>query len=318
YQAYAEAIIRVSRRVASTGQPIFIDEQQLAATNGKANWFQSSHVPVLGEDGKVAQVLSVMTDITARKESAEQMLTMVKDLQQALKFKDEFMAVMSHELRTPLNAIVGFSGIALMTGDASAQTTKMLERIDFNARRLVSLINDLLDLSRINAGRVEILWADSDIHELAQAWYENFRERIISKGVTFTLDIDPALPKVISTDPDRLTQVASNLLTNAAKFTETGSVTLSLKMLGADRWMMTVADTGIGISEAYQQAIFEEFRQVEAGMQSKYGGTGLGLAIVQKLCVLMDGQIKVKSKLGEGSTFTATFPLRTAGGQGAA
>ncbi len=307
----AQLAIDILRHVVSTGQPVLNLEERVRSASGKIHWFQSSHVPVLDDEGHITQVLSVMTDVTELREAGDQMFMLINELRDAIKFKDQFMAVMSHELRTPLNAIMGFTGIALMAGDTSAQMTKMLERIDFNARRLASLINDLLDLSRINAGRVEILWEKVNIHELAQAWYDSFLPRISAKNVEFVMHLAPDLPELIETDPDRLTQIANNLLTNASKFTESGSITLTLRRAEDPAlWELEVSDTGIGISEAYQQAIFEEFRQVEAGMQSKYGGTGLGLSIVQKLCRLMDGQIRVKSALGEGSTFTATLPLR--------
>ncbi|MCU0475578.1 MAG: ATP-binding protein [Anaerolineae bacterium] len=305
----AQAVVETARRIASTGKPMLNLEQRVPDRDGKVHWFKSNFVPVMDDQYRVTQVLFVMSDVTELREAAHEMGVMVNDLQQALKFKDQFMAVMSHELRTPLNAILGFTGIALMTGDASSQMQRMLERIDFNARRLVSLINDVLDLSRINAGRIDILWERVTIRELAQAWHDSFLPRATAKGVQLVLDIAPDLPETLETDPDRLTQIANNLLTNATKFTEKGSVTLSLRRLDEARWALTVRDTGIGISEAYQTAIFEEFRQVEAGMQSKYGGAGLGLSIVQKLCVLMGGQIAVQSKLGEGSTFTASLPL---------
>lgn len=305
----AAASFKKHQKVMETKQPYPTEEEQVISPSGQTYWFQTSRVPVLDEDGHVIQVLYVSTDITALKQASDEMSRLISELQQALKFKDQFLATMSHELRTPLNAIIGFAGICLMSGEAPPQTTMMLERIDFNARRLANLINDVLDISRINAGRVEILWTKVDIRQLAQTWHTDYVQRITGKGVQFILDIDPALPIEVDGDSERLTQIANNLLTNATKFTDKGSVTLALQKQG-ENWAMTVKDTGIGISETFQQVVFEEFRQVEAGAQSKYGGTGLGLAIVQKLCILMDGQITVSSKLGEGSTFSATFPLR--------
>jgi len=305
----AEKSLKVLRRIIHTKQAEPTQEEEVVDVTGQTHWFQTSRVPVLGDTGEVEQVLYVSTDITEIKLASEEMINLISELQQALKFKDQFLATMSHELRTPLNAIIGFTGICLMASDSSPQMNMMLNRIDFNARRLASLINDVLDISRINAGRIEILWTKVNIRSLAKAWHDDYNQRITSKGVEFRLEIDESLPETIDGDPERLTQIANNLLTNATKFTDNGSVTLSIER-HADQWWLSVKDTGIGISETFQHVVFEEFRQVEAGAQSKYGGTGLGLAIVQKLCILMNGQISVNSVLGKGSTFSASFPLQ--------
>lgn len=308
----AVASFKKHEQVIQTKQAYPTEEEQVFNPSGKSYWFKTSRVPVLDDEGNAIQVLYVSTDITALKQATRQMEHLISELQQALKFKDQFLATMSHELRTPLNAIIGFAGICLLTGEATPQIKMMLERIDFNARRLSNLINDVLDISRINAGRVEILWKKVDLRKLAETWHTDYLQRITGKGVEFILDIDPNLPTEVDGDPERLTQIANNLLTNATKFTDKGHITLSLKKRGLN-WTLSVQDTGIGISDAFQQVIFEEFRQVESGALSKYGGTGLGLAIVQKLCILMDGQIGVTSKLGEGSTFTATLPIQHMG-----
>lgn len=297
----------LKKRIIATGQSE-TTEEQLVNAKGESRWYRSTRVPVRNESGVINQILCIAADITDYKNASEELNRLVNELQSALKFKDQFLATMSHELRTPLNAILGFTGIQLMTQGLPPTTTMMLERIDFNAKRLANLINDVLDISRINAGRIEILWKPVKLRELAKTWHVDYQQRMTAKGLTFTLDVDETLPETVESDPERLTQIANNLLTNALKFTEQGSITLSLKRSG-DQWSLSVADTGIGIPESWQQTVFEEFRQVESGIQSKYGGTGLGLAIVQRLCILMNGQIRLVSAPGSGSTFTVTFPL---------
>jgi signal transduction histidine kinase len=248
--------------------------------------------------------------IDTREKAEKDMESLVKELQGALLFKDQFLATMSHELRTPLNAITGFSGIALMQDDLSPDIEMMLERIQINSKRLMSLINDILDISRINAGRIEILSEDVNLWELVKGWREDFNESAANKGLALELTIDPSLPQNIQGDPDRITQVAANLIGNAIKFTERGSIRISAAPLGETHWILTISDTGIGIPDTWQHLIFEEFRQVDGSASRKYGGAGLGLSIVRKLCLLMGGNVVVSSKPGDGTTFTVTLPQK--------
>lgn len=236
--------------------------------------------------------------------------TLVTDLQSAMLFKDQFLATMSHELRTPLNAIIGFSGMGLAE-DYPEEIEHLFERIRVNALRQLGLINDILDISRINAKRLEILSVRVALHELIKGWYTDFQKQARDKGLEFILELDSSLPLETTHDPDRLTQIASNLLTNAVKFTDKGSLKLSTKRLNDTTWTLTITDTGTGIPETWQHVIFDEFRQVDGTSARKHGGAGLGLSIVQKLCLLMGGSIRLESKVGEGSTFIVTLPLYT-------
>jgi signal transduction histidine kinase len=234
----------------------------------------------------------------------------VRELEDALLFKDQFLATMSHELRTPLNAVLGYSGIATMQYELPPQVVHMMERIKMNSKRLLNLINDILDISRINANRVEIVQRPINMQALAQGWHEDFGEQMRSKGLEYNLDMDPALPETIIGDEERLSQIAHNLVNNALKFTEKGSISLSVRKQDEATWSIAITDTGIGIPDTWHHLIFDEFRQVDGTSKRKYGGAGLGLSIVQKLCRLMGGNIRVTSKVGEGSTFTVTLPLR--------
>lgn len=282
------------------------------AKDGSYYWVDTTIVPFLNEQNKPYQYVAIRTDITQRKAAEAERERLIRELEEALLFKDQFLATMSHELRTPLNAILGFSGIALAKGGLPPQATHMFERIKINSKRLLALINDILDISRINAKRITLVERPISLSALVTGWVNDLEQTVAEKGLEFSLELDPALPEKIVGDEERLTQITNNLLVNAVKFTETGSIKLAVSRLGADRWQIRVTDTGQGIPETWQHLIFEEFRQVDGSSRRKYGGAGLGLSIVQKLCMMMGGTVGVTSKLGEGSIFTIILPLHQA------
>jgi signal transduction histidine kinase len=228
---------------------------------------------------------------------------------EASKFKDQFLAIMSHELRTPLNAIIGFLGIMGMGGTLDERNTHMVQRSRANAERLLTIINDILDISKIESGRFELVYSLIAPRNLVQKWESQMEVLAKQKGLNFTVNVDNSLPDRISMDEDAVTKVAINLLSNAFKFTDKGDVSLKLSAKG-DEWMLVASDSGIGIPAHMHERIFESFRQVDGSYQRPYGGTGLGLSIVQHLVTAMNGTVRVKSELGEGSTFTVTLPLR--------
>jgi signal transduction histidine kinase len=230
----------------------------------------------------------------------------------ANRLKSEFLATMSHELRTPLNVIIGYCDLLLegLAGEVDAEARRMLTRVHSNAQKLLALINDVLDLSRIEAGRMQLQLEGVELDDLIDRWRADMQLLADQKGLKFEIKTDAALPDSILTDTARLTQIVTNLITNAFKFTEKGGVYLSLKAY-EDAWSISVRDTGIGIPEDALPYIFEEFRQVDASPTRAHGGTGLGLAIVRNFTKLMGGEVQVESKLGVGSTFTVTLPIRT-------
>jgi signal transduction histidine kinase len=268
-------------------------------------------------------VFSVYRDVLERdrqaqlkeslKRSEEANNTLIKAnalAKEAVRLKSEFMSTMSHELRTPLNAIMGFCGIMLegMGGEIDDEARHMIERVHSNSERLLELINQVLDIAKIEADRIDIKLEAFSPHDLVTSWKSQMQVLAEQKGLTFNASIDPALPIVIYGDADRITQIATNLLSNAFKFTGNGSVDLRLKN-GQDTWQIEVQDTGIGIPPHALNYIFDEFRQLDGSPTRMYGGTGLGLAIVRKLSVLMGGNVRVTSTLDVGSTFTVTLPL---------
>jgi signal transduction histidine kinase len=260
------------------------------------------------EDGIIVMTLGVSRDITERKQADHERERLIAELEEAVLFKDQFLATMSHELRTPLNAIQGFSGIAMMQDDVPSNILHMLERIKLNSRRLLSLINDVLDISRINAKRIEIVSRPVNLPILVNGWVLDFQQPIQDKQLAFKTEISSDLPATIFGDEERLTQITSNLLGNAIKFTDKGYIELGISASN-DSLVIRVSDTGIGIPDSWQHLIFDEFRQVDGSSRRKHGGAGLGLSIVQKLCIFMGGSIAVTSVLNSGSTFTVTLPL---------
>lgn len=227
------------------------------------------------------------------------------------RLKSEFLATMSHELRTPLNAIEGFTSVILsnMGGvEYNHRTQHYVERVNTNSKRLLALINDFLDLSRIESGRLQLANSPFTPRQLVEKWQSQLGGLAQSKGLEFTVQVDERLPESLLGDEEQLSRVVVNLLSNAIKFTERGKVRLELHY-GEDQWQLQVSDTGIGIPPHAREYIFEEFRQVDSSSKRKYGGTGLGLAIVQKLVRAMNGTITVESEVDEGSRFIVTLPL---------
>jgi signal transduction histidine kinase len=265
-------------------------------------------------------IMSVLIVVAARirHQDLQQIEQQTQDLSEAVrqaemanKLKDHFLANMSHELRTPLNAIIGFTEVTLMglTGEITAETRRASERIHFNSERLLQLIDDILDISKIEAGRVEILSQPFSPSEILSGLELSLKPQATGKSLAFITELDPQLPPMLIGDAKRLEQILINLTSNAVKFTEKGSVSVILRRLSAEEWAIMVSDTGIGIPPHSLETIFEKFRQVDGSSRRAYGGSGLGLAIVRELALLMNGNIKVKSPPGVGSTFTVTLPL---------
>ena len=232
-----------------------------------------------------------------------------QELQRASALKDRFLASVSHELRTPMTVILGFTGALLRggQGELNAQQKESLERVQRNARMLLGLINDVLDISKIEAGKMEITRQRIDVAVLLTQVRNDFSETANRKGLKLTTEVAPGLEPVTS-DPDRLTQIFANLVGNAMKFTDKGFILVRAEPRAEDRWALIVADTGIGIPEEEQETIFEEFRQGEPEEHRGRGGTGLGLAIVRKLVLALGGTISVESARGEGTRFTVLLP----------
>ncbi|MGB7416252.1 MAG: ATP-binding protein, partial [Thermosynechococcaceae cyanobacterium] len=231
------------------------------------------------------------------------------ELIKASQLKSQFLAMMSHEIRTPMNAIMGFSQILLQgnKGSLSDAQHAMVQRIFDNNHNLLGLLNQLLDFSRIESGRTEILPTSVNVAKLVLLTIEELRSLAEQKGLQITANIQLS-DKNIYTDADRLRQILVNLISNAIKFTEAGSIRLEISESGADQVVISVQDTGMGISDQDLDCIFDDFRQVDQSTTRQQSGTGLGLAITKSLVGLMQGEIQVDSQLGSGSTFRIILP----------
>jgi CheY-like chemotaxis protein/CHASE3 domain sensor protein len=241
----------------------------------------------------------------------DELTTKARELELASQYKSEFLANMSHELRTPLNSTLILAKLLAdnKPGNLNADQVKYARTISAAGNDLLALINDILDLSKIEAGQTHIAVEPISIARTVQALVDPLRPLAREKGLALTAVVEPDVPATFDTDPLRLGQVIKNLLSNALKFTEKGSVSLHVSRSPGDRLSFRVKDTGIGIPTQQQALIFEAFRQADGSTHRKYGGTGLGLSISRDLAHLLGGEIAVHSTPGEGSTFTLTLPL---------
>ena len=270
--------------------------QQIA----QGDFSQRVAVPNRDEFGTLATNLNRMT---------EELGQLYQQLEAASRHKSQFLASMSHELRTPLNAILGYTELILddIYGAVPEPIRDVLGRVQQSGQHLLGLINAVLDLSRIEAGRLTLALADYAMQDVVQTVVMAVEALAAEKHLALTASVPPDLPPGRG-DAQRLRQVLLNLVGNALKFTEVGEV--HIQVTAADEmFTVTVADTGPGIAEAEQQQIFEEFQQAESATTRKQGGTGLGLAIAKKIVELHGGRIGVESHLGKGSTFWFTVPM---------
>jgi signal transduction histidine kinase/ActR/RegA family two-component response regulator len=295
----------------AAGRP-FRAEYRVKPVNGRDVWAFGGFDLVLGSDGKPKRMTGVLQNITPRKQ-AELALTQARDAAQtANRAKSEFLANMSHEIRTPLNGVMGVAG-ALARTDLSESQQDMIRLIETSAQTLESLLSDVLDLARIESGRMALAMAPFAMEDAVGPVAALFKPNAQGKGLDFELDLPSSARGVFLGDAARIRQILSNLVSNAVKFTAKGKVRLAVAAeTGADgtcQVRFTVSDTGIGFTSEARRRLFERFEQADGSITRRYGGTGLGLAISRSLAEEMGGSLTATSAPGEGSCFTFMLEL---------
>ena len=285
----------------------------------KGNFQATIEVPNRDEFGVLADRMNHMSQelhqlYEKQRDAGLELQRLNRQLTEASRAKSEFLANMSHELRTPMNAILGFIEMLLddLYGEVPAELREPLHDVQINGKHLLNLINDVLDLSKIEAGRMELVLSEYSVQDVIEAVCASLQSLAAEKGLKFSAKTQPEIPLAYG-DGKRITQCIMNLAGNALKFTKQGQVELSVERLnGLLRYR--VSDTGIGIPPDQLERVFGEFRQVNAAITREYGGTGLGLSITKKFVELHGGRIWVESDLGQGSRFYFEIPLRCAEG----
>ncbi len=296
------------------GSVSFIAQPLRLHLNGawEMSYWTYAYSPVWGDDGQVAGLLNVAQNVTAQKHAEDQLQEAKASAEAANRAKSEFLANMSHELRTPLSAVIGYSELLEEEMEDAGKTTGLedIRKIQANARHLLSLINDVLDLSKIEADRMTTYAEEFAVPDLLADVKATMSGLVSQKGNTLVIDAGEALGSM-HTDQVKLRQCLFNLISNAAKFTENGTVTLHANRTGAsgDLLRFAIEDSGIGMTAEQTAKLFERFTQADASTTRKFGGTGLGLAITRAFCHLLGGEITLTSEYGKGSTFTIEVPV---------
>ncbi len=288
---------------------VYACEYRMKNAGGNYQWFQDVGKIVYKDEGKML-VAGIVSEITERKRIEKQLKEAKLQAEMANNYKNQFLANVSHEIRTPISGMVGFASL-LRKEDLDVETKKLyIDIIESSSKQLLNLVNDIIDISRIEAGELKMSKAPCELHKIlkeTETLFEQLKHARGKQNLKIRLNLsgkDEAL--FIVTDPDRLKQILINLIGNALKFTETGGVDFGYE-LENDRLKFYVSDTGIGMSEDDLKLVFERFKRTEQA-HKKYEGTGLGLAITKGLLDLLGGDISVHSEVGRGSVFTFTIP----------
>ncbi|MCM2373678.1 response regulator [Aporhodopirellula aestuarii] len=304
----------------SRGEELTIDVLQYRK-DGSTVWAECQWIPVNDDTGTLSRWIVIESDITRRRQTEEALLKAKRSAEANSRSKSEFLANMSHEIRTPLNAILGMTELALTT-DLSREQRDYIQTVKTSADALLELLNDVLDISRIEAGKMEIEEVDFNLADVVRETTKALAVRAHEKGLELAVHMPMTLPQELRGDSTRIRQVLFNLIGNAVKFTEEGEVVVSIE----EQWrtdtevcmQFSVSDTGIGIPADRLKKIFDAFTQVDSSMARRFGGSGLGLTITSQLVRLMEGKLWVQSSEGKGSTFHFTLTMKMAADRSAA
>lgn len=286
-----------------------IDAYQEGVIQG---YFETQESTILKEQELIRSALQ--TAIGRFTVEIKEIEAMAKNATEANAFKTQFIARMGHELRTPVGAMLGMTEMLQegIYGSLTPEQKDLTQRIINNALGLKQIFSELLDQSQIESGQLRLKAEEFSPRALAEAVHSNYLPMALKKGLAMQVHVNSNLPGTLIGDKTRIEQIVSNLVVNAIKYTEAGSILLRAYQADETHWGIDVKDTGIGIAEEHLTYVFEPFRQTDETYGRKYGGVGLGLSIVQQLVTVMEGTIVVKSKFGQGSTFTVILPLQLA------
>jgi two-component system, cell cycle sensor histidine kinase and response regulator CckA len=287
-------------------------EHQLPSADGGNLWLQASLVPFIAPSGESSGYITHVTDITTIRESAEELHRAKEQAESANLAKSQFLANMSHEIRTPMNGVIGMAQLLEMT-DLTEEQQEYVTAIEESGNNLLSLINDILDLSKIEAGKIEVDFAEFSFHKCINDVVLTQKSTIYAKRLVLDVDVAGDVPHILMGDQLRVKQILLNLLGNAIKFTSQGGITIAAQVLEQHDTtilvQIAVRDTGIGISANALEYIFKSFVQEDSSTTRQFGGTGLGLTISRRLAELMEGSIFVESTPGVGSCFRVALPF---------
>ena len=300
----AGAAARASANAKGIIDPDLRREMRFQTKAGEWVWLEGNPTPIFAESGEVQEIINIYRNVTRRRSLEDELVVARDAAEAATAVKSEFLANMSHEIRTPLTAILGFTSLLAEKGQMDEASGVWVKRIASSGQALLSIVNDVLDLSKLEAGHFEIVPRPVNPEDVLRETLMMFCPQAEAKGLSLVLTMDEPLPEGLLIDPDRTRQILSNLIGNAIKFTDAGSVTLIASYdLAVQRFAIKVEDTGVGLSQAQQSKLFQRFSQLDATSSRRHGGTGLGLAICKGFTEAMGGSIGVNSQPGVGSTF---------------
>lgn len=301
-------IVDAGNEIVASGQKHQV-EFRIMHPDGQLRWIASKMRPTLDKEGRLIQVDGIAYDITRRKQDEAELIAAKEKAEESDRLKSAFLANMSHEIRTPLNSIIGFSELMSEPDFEQDQGQQFAQIINASGHNLLTIISDIMDISKIEAGQVQVINQVFSVHQLLFDIQKEYSFRANKKGIELKLDSSNPLEDIyLNNDPAKIRQILVNLVGNSIKFTEKGFIQMGMKIIG-NSLQFHVKDSGIGISAEFQAHIFERFRQVESSYTRKYGGAGLGLAISKSLTELLGGSLWLESQQGLGSTFYFTLPF---------